>query len=241
MLGELRMWNKLSLKNKVIFFSILSIVSAIFIFNGEIKNKMYISDNITKKIQVDDNKAILKSKKDSSTIDKQAGEEEDKENKELEQIYQKAYKAFFDNKYTESINLANEVIKKDNKHYKSYNIKGIALAYSGSFEEGMKNINKALEISPNYGYALFNKALTYELYDKYDEALKWYDKNLEVENYIWSYYGKASIYGRKGDVKNTVKYLKIAIEMDKVVKEEARVERDFDNVRQSKEFQELIK
>ncbi|MPN00484.1 hypothetical protein SDC9_147679 [bioreactor metagenome] len=105
----------------------------------------------------------------------------------------------------------------------------------------MKNINKALEISPNYGYALFNKALTYELYDKYDEALKWYDKNLEVENYIWSYYGKASIYGRKGDVKNTVKYLKIAIEMDKVVKEEARVERDFDNVRQSKEFQELIK
>ncbi|MBE6069420.1 MAG: hypothetical protein E7211_17295 [Clostridium lundense] len=235
------MWNKLSLKNKVIFFSVLSIVSAVFIFNGEIKNKMYISDNNTKKIEVADNKAILKGDKESSEIDKQAGEEKDKENKELEKIYQKAYKAFFDNKYTESINLANEVIKKDNKHYKSYNIKGIALAYSGSFEEGMKNINKALEISPNYGYALFNKALTYELYDKYDEALKWYDKNLEVENYIWSYYGKASIYGRKGDVKNTVKYLKIAIEMDKVVKEEARVERDFDNVRQSKEFQELIK
>lgn len=241
MLGGLRMWNKLSLKNKVIFFSVLSIVSAVFIFNGEIKNKRYISDNNTKKIEVADDKAILKSDKESSEIDKQADEEKDKENKELEQIYQKAYKAFFDNKYTESINLANEIIKKDSKHYKSYNIKGIALAYSGSLEEGMKNINKALEISPNYGYALFNKALTYELYDKYDEALKWYDKNLEVENYIWSYYGKASIYGRKGDVKNTVKYLKIAIEMDKVVKEEARVERDFDNVRQSKEFQELIK
>jgi tetratricopeptide (TPR) repeat protein len=137
--------------------------------------------------------------------------------------------------------LANEVIKKDNKHYKSYNIKGVALAYNGSFEEGMKNIDKALEINPSYGYARFNKALTYELYGKYEEALKWYDKDLEVENYIWSYYGKASIYGRKGDVENTVKYLKIAIEMDKVVKEEARTERDFDNVRQSKEFQELTK
>lgn len=235
------MWNKLSLKNKIIFFCVLSIASAIFIFNGEIKNKIYISDNNTKKTEVADDKAILKSDKESSKIDKQAGEEKDKENKELEEIYEKAYKAFFDNKYTESINLANEVIKKDDKHYKSYNIKGIALAYNGSFEEGMKNIDKALEISPSYGYARFNKALTYELYDKYDEALKWYDKNLEVENYIWSYYGKASIYGRKGDVKNTVKYLKIAIEMDKVVKEEARTERDFDNVRQSKEFQELIK
>lgn len=241
MLGELTMWNKLSLKSKLIFFSVLSIVSAIFIFNGEIKNKMYISDNSTKKAEVADDKTVLKSDKGSSKIDKQAGEEKDKENKELEEIYEKAYKAFFDNKYAESINLANEVIKKDNKHYKAYNIKGIALAYNGSFEEGMKNINKALEISPNYGYALFNKALTYELYDKYDEALKWYDKNLEVENYIWSYYGKASIYGRKGDVKNTVKYLKIAIEMDKVVKEEASTERDFDNVRQSKEFQELVK
>ncbi|MBM7869651.1 tetratricopeptide (TPR) repeat protein [Clostridium pascui] len=235
------MWSKLSLKNKVIFFSVLSIVSAIFIFNGEIKNKIYISDSSAKKTEVADDKAILKSDKGSSKIDEQVGEEKDKENKELEEIYEKAYKAFFDNKYTESINLANEVIKKDNSHYKSYNIKGIALAYMGSFEEGMKNINKALEISPNYGYARFNKALAYELYDKYDEALKWYDKNLEVENYIWSYYGKASIYGRKGDVKNTVKYLKIAIEMDNVVKEEARAERDFDNVRQSKEFQELIK
>lgn len=234
------MWNKLSLKNKVIFFCVLSIVSAIFIFNGEIKNKIYISNNI-KKAEVTDNKAILKSNKEASGIIKEVQEEKDKENKELEETYNKAYKAFFDNKYAEAISLANEVIKKDNKHYKSYNIKGIALAYNGSFEEGMKNIDKALEISPNYGYARFNKALAYELYGKCEEALKWYDKDLEVENYIWSYYGKASIYGRKGDVENTVKYLKIAIEMDKVVKEEARTERDFDNVRQSKEFQELIK
>lgn len=231
------MFNRLSLKNKLIFFCVLSIVSAVFIFNGEVKNKIYINDNNIKKTEVIDNKAVLKSDKEESEIIKEIGQE----NKELEEIYKKAYKAFFDNKYTESINLANEVIKKDNKHYKAYNIKGIALAYNGSFQEGMKNIDKALEISPSYGYALFNKALAYELYDKYDEALKWYDKNLEVENYIWSYYGKASIYGRKGDVKNTIKYLKIAIKMDTVVKEEARKEKDFDSVRQSKEFQELIK
>lgn len=235
------MLNKLSLKNKIIIFIVLSIISGFFIFNGEVRNKVHISGNNIKKTEVTYEKAILKSDKEGNKVIKEVDEEKNKENKKLEKTYEKAYKAFYDNKYIESINLANEVIKKDNRHYKSYNIKGIALAYNGSFEEGMKNINKALEINPSYGYARFNKALAYELYDKYEEALKWYDKNLEVENYIWSYYGKASIYGRKGDVENTIKYLKIAIEMDKVVKEEARTERDFDNVRQSKEFQRLIK
>lgn len=235
------MWNKLSLRNKVIFFCVLSIASVISIFNGEIKNKIHISNNDIKEIEATDDKTILKSDKEENKITKEINEDKNSENKEIEEIYKRAYKAFFDNKYTESINLADEAIAKDDKHYKSYNIKGIALAYNGNFQEGMKNIDKALEINPSYGYARFNKALAYELYDKYDEALKWYDKNLEIENYIWSYYGKASIYGRKGDVKNAVKYLKTAIDMDKVVKEEARTERDFDNVRQSKEFQELIK
>ncbi|MEL7598044.1 MAG: hypothetical protein AAGU01_07565, partial [Clostridiaceae bacterium] len=106
--------------------------------------------------------------------------------------------------------------------------------------EGIKAIDKALEINPGYGYGRFNKGLAYELYRHYDEALMWYDKALEVENYIWSYYGKASIYGRRGDIENTVKYLKIAIDMDASVKKLAKEERDFDNVRESKSFKEIV-
>ncbi|SJT83751.1 Uncharacterised protein [Clostridioides difficile] len=68
----------------------------------------------------------------------------------------------------------------------------------------------------------------------------WYNKNLEIENYIWTYYGIASIYGRRGDVQNTVKYLSKAIEIDEVVKKEARDEADFNPVRDSKEFKDLI-
>ncbi len=46
----------------------------------------------------------------------------------------------------------------------------------------MKNIDKSLDIKPDYGYARFNKALAYELYERFDEALKWYDKALDIEN-----------------------------------------------------------
>ena len=88
--------------------------------------------------------------------------------------------------------------------------------------EAMSDIDKSLSINPDYGYGRFNKALTYELYGKFDEALEWYNKALEIEDYVWTYYGIASIYGRRGDVYNAVEYLKKAIEINSAVKEEAK-------------------
>jgi len=159
----------------------------------------------------------------------------------LNDLYTKGYKQFKAKNYKEAIATENAVIKIDSKFYKAYNVKGIAICFSSSFSEGMKYINKALELKPNYGYALFNKALAYELYRYFDEALIWYDNALKVEDYVWSYYGKASIYGRRGDVANTVLYLKKAIAIDDYARLCAKTEKDFDNVRNSKEFQDLMK
>lgn len=233
------MFKNLSLKHKLIIFSILSVVSIYFVFNGEVKNKSVIEvPKETEKIDTElKQDASIKSVEDNK--DKKVTDEE-KKNKVLEEKYNIGYKAFFDKKYEEAIKVEDDVIKEDSKFYKAYNIKGIALCFNGDFNEGMKNIDKALQINPNYGYARFNKALAYELYDKYEEALEWYDKNLEVENYIWSYYGKASIYGRRGQVEKAVENLKIAISMDKSIKEEAKKEKDFDPIRERKEFIDLV-
>ncbi|MBC2579615.1 hypothetical protein HGI79_04710 [Clostridium sp. DJ247] len=165
----------------------------------------------------------------------------EEKNKLLENKYEESYKAFSDKKYEEAINIANKILEEDNSFYKAYNIRGIALCYSKSYEEGMKDIDKALEIRPDFGYARFNKALAYELHGDYDDALNWYDKDLEIENYIWSYYGKASIYGRRGDVENTVKYLKTAVDMSPDIKIIAEQEEDFNPVKDSQEFQNIIK
>ena len=158
-----------------------------------------------------------------------------------ESLYEEARNLFFNERnYEKTIEKANEIVNQFPESYKAYNIRGIAKAYNGDFHEGMKDIDKALDLNSEFGYARLNKALNYELYGEYDNALTWYDKALEVEDYVWSYYGKASIYGRRGDVENTIKYLKIAISMDSSVKDEAKTESDFDNVRNSKEFQDLI-
>lgn len=227
-----------SLKRKKILLAILVVISVVVIAKYGIDNKRdkEAKEKVVEEKRLEDERI----KKEEEEVTKGLEEQEDK-------LYNEAYSSFFsESNYNKTIEKANILLKEFSSSYKGYNIRGIAKAYSGNFEDGMRDIDKALEIKPDYGYARFNKALNYELYRKFEESLMWYDKALEVEDYVWSYYGKASIYGRRGDVENTVINLRKAIEVaDKTgggqgVKEEAKKEHDFDNVRKLKEFQDLI-
>lgn len=232
------MFEKLSFKVKLIIFIILSLIGIGLIVENRIENlreqkKIDISESQTKIEQV---------KKDEYTLNAEIKDAEQIK-KALDKKCDDAINLFFQGKYNECIKLSEEVIKDDDTNVRAHAIKGIVLCYSGKFESGMLSIDKALQINPDYGYARFNKALAYELFGYYDKSLEWYDKALEVEDFIWSYYGKASIYGRKGDAVNTAKYLKIAIqkhENPEAIKEEAKKEIDFEKVRNTKEFQEII-
>ena len=155
-------------------------------------------------------------------------------------LYNESYILFFSNEYKNAITKADELVGEFPQNAMGYNIRGIAKAYNGDYNGGRQDIDKSLELNHNSWYTTFNKALTYELYDNMDEALNWYNKSLEIQEYVWSYYGIASIYGRIGDVHNTMTYLNKAIYMDKSVKDFAKTEHDFDPVRNSKEFQETI-
>ena len=220
---------------KIILILLVMLVVLILIINGieNGKDESYNSLN-------ESNSQTIKYQENNDTESNK--EESNKKDSSVEEaLYEEARNLFFnEGNYEKTIEKANEIIDKFPKSYKAYNIRGIAKAYNGNFQEGMDDIDKALELNSDFGYARFNKALNYELYGEYDKALIWYDKALEIEDYVWSYYGKASIYGRKGDVENTIKYLKIAISMESAVKDEAKTEADFDNVRDSKEFQDLI-
>jgi len=169
----------------------------------------------------------------------------------LDQLYQQGYQYYNEELYQKSISLEDQVIQKDPASFAAYTVKGIALVYYGyfdggsmktsDFDEGMQNIDRALELKPDYTAALFNKALAYELYADYDTALYWYDRAIAIDpKSVWSYYGKAAIYGRRGDVPDTVKYLQQAIDLNPEVKKFARQEEDFNNVRNSPEFQNLV-
>lgn len=228
------LYGKIPMKVKVIIACIAVCVVIGIAYREAINNKK--SNSIIENVNKDSSNNIAIKEKNDNNISKQTEAQ-----KAEEQKYNESYKAFGEKKYDNAIALADKIINADSNFYKAYNIKGIALCYKGNFDEGMKNIDKALQLKSDFGYARFNKALGYELNGDYDEALTWYDKDLEVENYIWSYYGKASIYGRRGDVDNTVKYLKTAVNMSPDIKGIAAKEEDFNPVKDSQEFQNVIK
>ncbi|MEY8764501.1 MULTISPECIES: tetratricopeptide repeat protein [Clostridium] len=219
-----KLFGKIPLKIKIVIFCILCIFAVTLIVKTSYLNNKYKTASGNSHGSTAKSTVIKNNRSDK-----------------LESEYKIAQNFFSNKEYSKTIDKANEIISQDDKYYKAYNIKGIALCYSSNYEEGMKNIDEALKLNPDFGYARFNKALAYELYGKYDEALYWYDKDLEIEKYVWSYYGKASIYGRREDVSNTVKFLKMAVDISPDIKSIARDEKDFDPVKNSREFQEVIK
>lgn len=224
-----------SIKFKLTLLIILILVAfSIFVYEG-INNRKQLE------LQEKQQQALLQEKQEEDRRVKQIEEDLKKKKEELDKIYNNAFDAFFNKKYTKAIELTTETIDEDPNYYMGYNLRGIAKAYNRNLEEGLKDIDKALQIAPDYGYARFNKALAFELFGRYEEALTWYNKALEVEDYKWSYYGIASIYGRKGDVENTVKYLKKAVDKDSAIKETAKEEADFNPVKNSTQFKEVVK
>lgn len=222
-----------NLKVKKIILAVLVLISIGVIIQFASENR---KTNTKENLEAEE-KLEINENTNESLIQEQVEEEDN--------LYSDAYNTFFTGNYSGTIAKADAIIAKYPESFKGYNIRGIAKAFAGSFENGMKDIDKALEINPDFGYARYNKALNYELYGHYDEALKWYDKALEVEDYMWSYYGIASIYGRRGDAANTVKYLNKAVEAEKAegksaIREEAKTEKDFDPVRNSEEFKNFI-
>jgi tetratricopeptide (TPR) repeat protein len=234
-----RLFGKFSFKAKIIIFIALCFIAA-----GLITYNKYMENKINKALQESKVKSEtqLKAKNDAA---KAKSKEENKalqdKQKSMNDKYNQAHDAFFNKNYDLAIKLADELIAEDPNYYMAYNIKGITQCYGKDYENGMKNIDKALEIKPDFPYGRFNKALANELYGHYDEAIVWYNKALEVDkNNPWSYYGIASIYGRRGDVENTVRYLKQAIALYADIKAEAAKEVDFNPVKNSSEFKALI-
>lgn len=205
--------------------------------------KNSVLENSTEKKQqaeaVQKQKQKLVAEKKQEEVKKQQ-EVAEKKQQDLEALWQTGYNEYNSYNYTNCIKIQDQVIAQDSNFYKAYTYKGIAQCFLGNYDEGLANLNKALQINSNYDMGRYNKALGLELKGQYDDAINEYTQALQLKQYVWSYYGIASIYGRRGDINNVVKYLTTAINMDSAVKQCAKDEKDFNNVRKYDAFQKLI-
>ncbi|MGK7940886.1 MAG: tetratricopeptide repeat-containing serine protease family protein [Crocosphaera sp.] len=102
--------------------------------------------------------------------------------------------------YKEAIKFYNKALKISLNDAAIWNSLGLALSELGSYEksiksnrqdiksrglgrykEAIKSYDKAIEISPDYIYAWYNRGFALEKLGRYEEAIKSYDKALEID------------------------------------------------------------
>lgn len=163
--------------------------------------------------------------------------------KESEQLYRKAVTAYGKGDHLNALELANKALEKDDENYKALSLKGIIQAFDVSPEEGIKTVEKALAINPNYVQADFDMAMAQKLGKHYDESIRYFQKVLDKDpKNTWSWYGIATNYADKRDKAKALEYLKKAVDLDpKNVKPQAAAQDHFQWLHGDPDFQNLVK
>lgn len=134
-----------------------------------------------------------------------------------------------------------EILKLDLNNKHALLGKANALIGLKQDEEANMILEKILKIYPDNKFALSNIAATMINGHQFEKARRYLDKVLKIDpNYSLARYNMACLESLQMNKKEAVRNLKIAIEHDKSKKERAKSEPNFDNIRDSDEFQVLI-
>lgn len=110
------------------------------------------------------------------------------------------------------------------------------------YEEAIACYEKALKIQPDDPDYWNDMGLALVNIERYEEAMTAYDRAIEIKpDYNWSWYNKACCYAVQGNTELAIINLQQAINLDgKECIEWAKTDTDFDSLRKSDRFQELI-
>lgn len=228
-------------KIKIIVFIICASLAVAFVVVPAVQINMQ-----NKKYNEKVKNETLKKKKDKieQTINNNntsKGDEDTYRSKELNDKYEKGLDAFNKKQFYEAINIENEVVAQDDKFYEAHNVLGLSYCYLKKYNESITEIDKALSIKSDYASAMLSKALCYETFAHYDEAIAWYNMVLAKEDNAFCYYGIAGCYASKGNSKEAISNLKTAIEKDPTLKDRVKNDLEFASIKNSKEYTDLIK
>jgi len=109
------------------------------------------------------------------------------------------------------------------------------------YDEAEKSFERAILLNTNFLDARNNLGNVYIKTGKIDKALLEFEKIIKLNpNYSTAYYNIACVYSLKKDKYRALKFLEQSIKMDKSLKEVARNDSDFDNIRNEIRFKKLI-
>jgi tetratricopeptide (TPR) repeat protein len=99
---------------------------------------------------------------------------------------------------------------------------------------------KSLEIDPAYTSTLADLAFIYDVRKDYDKAIRYYKQLMETEATVSTAFKIAKLNAKKKDIKETLQYLGIVLQMDKAYVYDIDYEPIFDYLRKDKDFLALL-
>ncbi|MFX0102170.1 MAG: tetratricopeptide repeat protein [Candidatus Hodarchaeota archaeon] len=143
--------------------------------------------------------------------------------------------------YEEAIENLDKCLKIDPGNIDALNGIGVCYTELGNNEKAIQYFDKIIEKYPE-DYCWNNKGIALMRLEKYDDAAKAFEKAIEIDPEIGdAWYNKACLAALTGDTKNAIEFLKKAIDIDETNIEFARDDPELSNIKDLKEFKELVK
>ncbi|HEX73700.1 MAG TPA: tetratricopeptide repeat protein [Dehalococcoidia bacterium] len=119
--------------------------------------------------------------------------------------------------------------------------RGAAYVKLERYEEALANLNRSLELKPDDPATLCNRGVTYAHMERYDDALADFNRSLELRpDHTATLYNLACLFSLWRKTDEALAYLEKAISRDKKYREDAKTDKDFDNIRDDPRFKELV-
>lgn len=128
----------------------------------------------------------------------------------------------FNHKYTEALTYINNAIRiastitNDTSYAdEAYVYRGIIYAETKEYDLALADLNKEVELNPNYDFAYFARGLTYYNKEDYDHAITDYTRAIELNpKYENAYYNRGLAYFQKGDYEQSISDYDKALEIN---------------------------
>lgn len=144
--------------------------------------------------------------------------------------------------YEEAVHQLDKVLAADPNNFKAYSVKGSALALEGNTTEGLRLIEQAHRIAPDYVPTYYDLAIAYKLRGELDQSKGWFEKVLAKDpQNVWSVYGIATIYADQGNRTEALNWLERAVKLDSSVKDTARTQDHFESFHGDDRFEAIVK
>lgn len=144
--------------------------------------------------------------------------------------------------YDKAIRCFERVVELDSNYAPSYNNIGMSYAYQEKFIEAIPYLKKAIEKDSMYSRAYYNLGLLNIKIQDFDKAKKYLNEFLNLKPTDFDgYYNLAAIASLENNSDEALKYLEKALDLGLDDEERILKDTDMDNIRNTKEFNSLMK